>query len=80
MDLPGRRRVLHLPLLLRNSPCLSFPPLPHCCTAGGVAGRVCTAYPACGPEVVAAGGLHRDVDASEVVVDGNLVSWWPSRS
>lgn len=41
--------------------------------AGGVQGRTCTAYPACGPEVSAAGGLMRDVDAAEVVVDGNLV-------
>jgi protease I len=48
--------------------------------AGGVQGRTCTAYPACGPEVSAAGGFMRDVDAAEVVVDGNLVTApaWPA--
>ena len=49
-----------------------------CCAAparaGGVSGRTCTAYPACGPEVTAAGGCMQDVDAAEVVVNGNLVS------
>ena len=49
------------------------PPAAPRLRAGGVQGRACTAYPACGPEVTAAGGLMRDVDAAEVVVDGNLV-------
>jgi hypothetical protein len=44
--------------------------------AGVLSGRTCTAYPACGPEVAAAGGQHREVAASEVVVDGNLVGGW----
>jgi protease I len=48
--------------------------------AGVLSGRTCTAYPACGPEVAAAGGQHREVAASEVVVDGNLVTApaWPA--
>ncbi|KAL4444003.1 hypothetical protein ABPG75_011740 [Micractinium tetrahymenae] len=48
--------------------------------AGGVSGRTCTAYPACGYEVKANGGNMKDVEASEVVVDGNLVTApaWPA--
>ena len=39
-----------------------------------------TAYPACGPEVSAAGACFVAVGADEVVVDGNVVSGpaWPS--
>ncbi|PSC75833.1 glutamine amidotransferase [Micractinium conductrix] len=45
-----------------------------------LSGRACTAYPACGPEVRAAGGVMKEVDATEVVVDGNLVTApaWPA--
>ncbi|KAI3427154.1 hypothetical protein D9Q98_007091 [Chlorella vulgaris] len=48
--------------------------------AGVLSGRTCTAYPACGPEVTAAGGTHKEVDADQVVVDGNLVTApaWPA--
>jgi len=48
--------------------------------AGALAGRACTAYPACGPEVRAAGGDYRDVEADEAVVDGALVTApaWPA--
>lgn len=48
--------------------------------AGVISGKSLTAYPACGPEVIVAGGCMRDVAADEVVEDGNLVSGpaWPS--
>jgi len=38
-----------------------------------------TAYPACGPEMEAAGADYKDVEATEVVVDGKLVTSpaWP---
>ncbi|AFY53677.1 intracellular protease, PfpI family [Rivularia sp. PCC 7116] len=43
-------------------------------------GKTCTAYPACSPDVISAGGKYVDVSASEVVVDGNLVTApaWPA--
>lgn len=42
-------------------------------------GRTLTAYPACGPEMEAAGANYKDVEATEVVTDGNLVTSpaWP---
>lgn len=44
-------------------------------TAAGVAeGRELTGYPACGPEVKAAGGAWREVAMHEAVTDGNLVT------
>jgi protease I len=48
--------------------------------AGVVAGRSCTAYPACGPEVKAAGGRWVDVPVDQAHVDGNLVTApaWPA--
>lgn len=48
--------------------------------AGVLEGRECTGYPACGPEVRAAGGRWRDVAIDEAVVDGNLVTApaWPA--
>lgn len=48
--------------------------------AGVLEGRRCTAYPACGPEVRAAGGEYVEVPVSEAVVDGGLVSApaWPA--
>ena len=48
--------------------------------AGVLKGRVCTAYPACGPEVTAAGGEFKSVAVDQAVVDGNLVSApaWPA--
>lgn len=42
--------------------------------AGVVEGRTLTGYPACGPEVRAAGGDWRDVAMDEAVTDGNLVT------
>lgn len=42
--------------------------------AGVVEGRTMTGYPACGPEVEAAGGDWRDVAMDEAVTDGNLVT------
>ncbi|QKD83727.1 DJ-1/PfpI family protein [Thermoleptolyngbya sichuanensis A183] len=48
--------------------------------AGAVRGKRCSAYPACGPEVTAAGGQYVDVPVTEAVVDGNLVTApaWPA--
>jgi protease I len=48
--------------------------------AGVVAGRKCTAYPACGPEIKLAGGLYQAVPVDGVFVDGNLVTSpaWPA--
>jgi protease I len=44
-----------------------------------IKGKKCTAYPACGPEVKAAGGEWVGVPADKAVVDGNLVTSpaWP---
>lgn len=48
--------------------------------AGVLAGREASAYPACGPEVVAAGGKFIEKDVVEAHVDGNLVTApaWPA--
>ncbi len=47
--------------------------------AGILEGRTLTGYPACGPEVELAGGTFREVDPTEAVTDGNLVTSpaWP---
>ncbi|UKJ06834.1 DJ-1/PfpI family protein [Solitalea lacus] len=47
--------------------------------ANVVKGKKLTAYPAVGPEVTLAGGTYVDVPATEVVVDGTLVTSpaWP---
>ncbi|HUG89490.1 MAG TPA: DJ-1/PfpI family protein [Planctomycetaceae bacterium] len=47
--------------------------------AGVLQGRSCTAYPACGPDVSAAGGNYVEVPVDDVHVDGNLVTSpaWP---
>ncbi len=44
-----------------------------------ISGKTLTAYPACGPEMEAAGANYKDVEATEVVVDGKLVTTpaWP---
>lgn len=49
-------------------------------TAGVLKGRTCTAYPACGPEVTAAGGNYLEIPVDGVHVDGNLVTApaWPA--
>lgn len=43
-------------------------------------GKRCSAYPACGPEVIRAGGHYADIPVHEAVVDGNLVTApaWPA--
>ena len=43
-------------------------------------GRRCSAYPACAPDVEAAGGTFVDVDMTEAGTDGNLVTGpaWPA--
>jgi len=48
--------------------------------AGILNGRSCTAYPACAPEVTAAGGTYVEVPIDSVHVDGNLVTSpaWPA--
>ena len=48
--------------------------------AGVLAGRSCSAYPACGPEVTSAGGKYVALDADKAHVDGNLVTApaWPA--
>jgi len=45
-----------------------------------VDGRRVSAYPACAPEVEASGGTYEDVDMSDAVTDGNLVTApaWPA--
>jgi protease I len=49
-------------------------------TAGVVAGKRVSAYPACGPEVEAAGGTYAAIGMDEAVVDGELVTApaWPA--
>ncbi|GAA3854400.1 DJ-1/PfpI family protein [Celeribacter arenosi] len=48
--------------------------------AGVLEGRTCSAYPACAPEVTAAGGTFADIAVTESVIDGNLVTApaWPA--
>lgn len=48
--------------------------------AGVLQGRQCSAYPACGPEVTAAGGRYADIPVDAAVTEGNLVSApaWPA--
>jgi len=48
--------------------------------AGVLAGRGCSAYPACAPEVRAAGGKYADIPVDKAHVDGNLVTApaWPA--
>ncbi len=43
-------------------------------------GKGCTAYPACGPDVIRAGGLYAHIPPDEALVDGNLVTApaWPA--
>ena len=48
--------------------------------AGVLKGRRCTAYPACGPEITAAGGQYVAVPVDQAYVDGNLITApaWPA--
>ena len=53
---------------------------PQVLTAAGVLeGYTATAYPAVGPDISLAGGIYKEVDVSEAVVDRNLVTSpaWP---
>lgn len=47
--------------------------------AGVLEGRSATAYPACGPEVGACGGLYQEVGVDQAYTEGNLVTSpaWP---
>ncbi len=48
--------------------------------AGALTGRACSAYPACAPEVRAAGGEYVEIPVDQAHVDGNLVTApaWPA--
>ena len=48
--------------------------------AGVLNGRSCSAYPACAPEVRAAGGNYADIPVDQAHVDGKLVTApaWPA--
>lgn len=50
--------------------------------AGVLEGRECSAYPACGFEVTAAGGRYVDLAMDQAHVDGNLVTApaWPAQA
>lgn len=49
-------------------------------TAGVIQGKACTAYPACSPDITAAGGKWTDVGLDKALVDGKLVTAqaWPA--
>lgn len=48
--------------------------------AGVLSGRACSAYPACAPEVTAAGGRYAEIPVDRAHVDGKLVTApaWPA--
>lgn len=48
--------------------------------AGVLKGKRCSAYPACSPEIVLAGGYYADIPVDSAIVDGNLVTApaWPA--
>ena len=48
--------------------------------AGVLAGKKCSAYPACGPDVSNAGGSYQALAMDQAVTDGNLVTApaWPA--
>lgn len=48
--------------------------------AGVLQGKRCSAYPACRPEVVSAGGEYADIPVDDAIADGNLVTApaWPA--
>jgi protease I len=48
--------------------------------AGVIKGKKVSAYPACAPEVEMAGGTYVELEMTDAVVDGNLVSGpaWPA--
>jgi protease I len=48
--------------------------------AGVLAGKRCSAYPACAPDVTGAGGRYAEIAIDDAVVDGTLVTApaWPA--
>lgn len=48
--------------------------------AGVLSGKNCSAYPACAPEVAAVGGKYAEIEVTDAVTDGNLVTApaWPA--
>ncbi|NEQ30753.1 MAG: DJ-1/PfpI family protein [Leptolyngbya sp. SIO4C5] len=48
--------------------------------AGVLSGKRCSAYPACSPEVTAAGSEYADIPVTEAIADGNLITApaWPA--
>ncbi len=48
--------------------------------AGVLTDRKCSAYPACAPEVTLAGGEFCDIEVTQAITDGNLVTApaWPA--
>ncbi|MEP2947342.1 MAG: DJ-1/PfpI family protein [Lentilitoribacter sp.] len=48
--------------------------------AGVLSGKNCSAYPACAPEVEAVGGKFAEIEVTDAVTDGNLVTApaWPA--
>lgn len=48
--------------------------------AGVLSGKTCTAYPACAPDVISAGGKYMEIAVDEAICDGNLVTApaWPA--
>lgn len=58
-----------------NKPVAAICHGPQVLTAAGVLeGYTATAYPAVGPDISLAGGIYKEVDVSEAVVDRNLVT------
>lgn len=48
--------------------------------AGVIAGKRISAYPACAPEIKLAGGVYAEINVTDAVTDGNLVTApaWPA--
>ena len=49
-------------------------------TADILKGRTCSAYPACAAEVKLAGGTYADIEVTQAVTDGHLITApaWPA--
>lgn len=66
-----------------NKPVAAICHGPQVLTAAGVLeGYTATAYPTVGPDISLAGGIYKEVDVSEAVVDRNLVTSpaWPGNT
>lgn len=66
-----------------NKPVAAICHGPQVLTAAGVLeGYTATAYPAVAPDISLAGGIYKEVDVSEAVVDRNLVTSpaWPGNT